>query len=392
MPRAIVCYCNYPILLTKVSLFQSPRSHAPTFFTRFRLQELVILKYSAQFSQNMGNHVAKALAGLLVLLLSASVVSAYAQMPPGMQEVSGKYTNSDVGVEVTFPAGWSGFEITGSFGTLVATSPGGMSESDPTTMKTINLMIVEKSEDLDPSDPGSFSNDVENCNAPSFVSRTVAGVQGVETTVECPETSQTYSVVLVETSSHFVLVMYMAPTSEFDSASGSFESTVDSLKVNGAVNTQIPSEMSDGTPSSDDNTGGQTESPNTNVMSVNVEGSPIDVSVTSASTISDFEIDEQNKMLSFKTSGTGTETVIAVGSVLEGPYNVMVDGTTTQVTQSQENGVTTISVPHSSGAHDVTITGTQVVPEFPVALIIMVAGMAGALAAVRWAKLIPGKL
>lgn len=303
------------------------------------------------------------------MLAAGAVLSqASAQMPPGMEQVSGKYVNEDAGVEVTFPDEWSGFEMEGSFGTLVAISPGGMSESDPETMKTISLIISDKSQNRDPSDPSSFSQDVDDCNDPSIKSRTVAGVQGIEATIDCPDTSQKFRMVAVETSSNWIAVMYMAPSADFDSELASFDSAVSSLKVQGAVDTEGPSDGGDG---------GQTGSPATSMMSVMVQGEPIDVSVRSSSTISDFELDEGAKALSFKTEGTGTETVIAIGSVLEGPFTVMVDGQVVQAQESEEEGVNTITIPHSSGAHDVTVSGTQVVPEFPVAALGAIAAAIG---------------
>ncbi len=127
-------------------------------------------------------------------------------------------------------------------------------------------------------------------------------------------------------------------------------------------------------------------------MSVTVEGSPIDVSVTSSSTISAFNINEESKTLSFRTSGTGTETVIAVGAVLEGPYTVMVDGQATEAEESQEDGVSTLTVPHSSGDHEVTVTGSQVVPEFPVAMIGVIAVVIGVVAVVGRTKVFRSKI
>src|SRR5919201_927143 len=95
------------------------------------------------------------LAGFL-LLLPVAAVSAYAQGPT---PVSGAYVNEEAGVQITFPDGWSGFEVPQtSETTLVATSPGGLSESDPATMKTISLLITAKA-GRDPSDPFSLTQD-----------------------------------------------------------------------------------------------------------------------------------------------------------------------------------------------------------------------------------------
>src|SRR5213593_4758919 len=104
----------------------------------------------------MSNHTAKAFAAGLVLVFLITATSAYAQAPPGMVEVSGKYVNAKSGVEITFPDGWSGFEITTSNATLVTTGLGGMSESDPEKINSITVIITDKSSNKDPRDPSSF--------------------------------------------------------------------------------------------------------------------------------------------------------------------------------------------------------------------------------------------
>ena len=322
----------------------------------------------------MNRYAQKALLAGLLLLLPVAAVSAYAQ--DGIQEVSGTYTNEELGVEITFPEGWSGFEVSQtSETTLVATSPGGLSEPDPATMKTINLLITAKG-GRDASDPSSLTQDVSDCNQPSIQSRTVAGVQGTEVTVECPGSGQKFRMVAVETVENIVAVMYMTPTSEFDSNLSAFDSAVASLSVQGASGTGgVPS-----TPTEDE--------PTLSMQSVMVAGESIQVSIESASTVSAFALNEESKMLTFKTDGTGSETTVAVGSVLEGPYTVMVDGqaTTDFEESTDDQGVKTVTTSHGEGAHEVSISGTQVVPEFPLAALGAIAAVVGVVAVLGRAK------
>ena len=307
------------------------------------------------------------LAGFL-LLLPVAAVSAYAQGMPGVQQVSGTYKNEARGVEITFPVGWSGFEVAQTpETTFVSTSPGGLSEPDPATMKTINLVISAKG-GRDLNDPSSLTQDVIDCNQPSITSRTVAGVQGTEVTVECPSSDQKFRMVAVETADNIVAVMFMTPASEFDSNVGAFDSAVGSLVVQGAIS-------AGGAPITPTE-----EEPTTTMMSVMIGGEPIPVSVASSSTISGLAIDEGSKVLSFKTEGTGSETTVSVGKVLQGPYTVMVDGqTTTNYEESADaQGSKTITTSHGSGTHQVSIAGTQVVPEFPVPALGAIAAVVGA--------------
>jgi hypothetical protein len=128
------------------------------------------------------------------------------------------------------------------------------------------------------------------------------------------------------------------------------------------------------------------------MMPVMVAGESVNVSVESASTISAFALDEASKTLSFKTDGTGAETTVKVGSVLEGPYTVLVDGQASRAEERQVDGVNTLTIAHTSGTHDVTVTGTQVVPEFPVAIIGIVAAMIGTIAVLGRTKLMKRSL
>jgi hypothetical protein len=305
----------------------------------------------------MNRYALQAFLAVVLLLLPTIAVSAYAQGMP--TEVSGTYVNEELGVEITFPDGWSGFEVSQtSETTLVATSPGGLSESDPATMKTISLLITDKAA-RDINDPSSLTQEVIDCNQPSIESRSVAGVQGTQITVDCPGSDQKWRMVAVETADNIVAVMFMAPSAEFDSNIGAFDSAVGSLQIQGASNSGgIPT-----TPTE--------EEPTASMQSVMVAGETIQVSLESSSAVSDFALNEESKTVSFKTDGAGSETTVAVGKVLEGPYTVMLDGeaTTDYEESTDSQGTKTITTTHGSGAHEVSISGTQVVPEFPLPLL-----------------------
>lgn len=338
-----------------------------------------IFLYARPVAQRMKRYARQALLAGLLLLLPLGALSAYAQGPT---VVSGTYTNAEVGVEITFPDGWSGFEVSQtSETTLVSTSPGGLSEPDPATMKTINLLITAKG-DRDPSDPSSLTQDVIDCSPPSITSRTVAGVQGTEVTVECPSSNQKFRMVAVETADNIVGVMFMSPVSEFDSNVGAFDSAVASLTVQGAID----SEGTGGTG------GGGLIQLTAVTRTVVIAGANVDVSIRTSSTIGQLDLDAENKQVSFTVDGeTGTagETEIAIGMMLEGPYTVTIDGQVTTDFEVANEGtaeaVMTISYTHSE--REITITGTQVVPEFPVAVLGAVAALVGAVSVLGRTKL-----
>lgn len=104
--------------------------------------------------------------------------------------------------------------------------------------------------------------------------------------------------------------------------------------------------------------------------------------VNSISTVSNIEFDEQAKQLSFTVSGEfGGTTSAPISWLLEGPYTVMMDGaevTNYDTSENSETGEITLRLFHSDGTHDVVVTGTNVVPEFPYAIFILFAAISTA--------------
>lgn len=116
-------------------------------------------------------------------------------------------------------------------------------------------------------------------------------------------------------------------------------------------------------------------------------GSAVEIPVNSSAQISGFELDEDTKSISFAVDGdTGSNglTVIAIGRILEGPYVVTVDGEVTDdyVVTDSGSGPAAIRVNHT-GSHDIAISGTSVVPEFPIVLILPAAMIGGLLMLTR---------
>ncbi|HEX2013976.1 MAG TPA: hypothetical protein VLA68_01990, partial [Nitrososphaera sp.] len=90
----------------------------------------------------------------------------------------------------------------------------------------------------------------------------------------------------------------------------------------------------------------------------------------SNSTISDFMLEEENKRVTFKVDGeNGTigVTEIPIGRILEGPYTVTIDGQATsnfEVTPAGASQEAVMRISYTHSVHDVSIAGTNVVPEF----------------------------
>ena len=352
----------------------------------------------------MRKYLSVAFLAAFALLISTTAVSAFAQdMPEGFDpgsftmpdEISGTYSNSDAGVTITFPDGWSGIAMEFGGAVFASVTPGGMTgEEEP--KKMIALVIANKTEvDEAPTDPGAFSDSEteQECSDPVIGETTVSGKRAYEITVECTVDGESnkMKITAAESADNWVGVMYMSPVAEYDADIGKYDAAVDSLQIEGAVDASIPEMPTGGT--DDGNTTDDGSDSESNDMPVMVAGEEVNVAVESTSTISEFELDEATKTLSFKADGTGDSTSLSVGAVLAGPYTVMVDGAATEDFEesTDANGVTTISVPHASGAHDVTITGTQVVPEFPIAMLGIVAAVIAVITVAGRTRLVKGK-
>jgi len=125
------------------------------------------------------------------------------------------------------------------------------------------------------------------------------------------------------------------------------------------------------------------------VQTVNVRNQTIvQVDMNSSSLITEFQVDEPNKRVTFKANnavqGEGGITEISIGKILEGPYAVTIDGKLiTNITISKEETArdTILTISYGKNTHEIVISGTNIVPEFPISSIAVLAGLTGIVAA-----------
>ena len=316
------------------------------------------------------------------LFLLTATTSVYAQS--SVKELSGTYVNRDAGVEVTFPDGWSGNVSESRLQLEGLVIPGGFTGVEPT--KAITLVMYPKPSDTkrDPFDQSKATNGRSDCDVPSSIEhRTVSGVDAADVMVECKDMGFTLRTIGVETNDKWFALAYYAPTTEFAADVGNFEATVDSLKVHGAVNATF-------------GLGGLLKITHSDVVTAG--GKPVEIKFATSSDIFETQLDEATKTLTFRYIGGNvsaveyTDTEVLVGTVLKGPYVVMVDDieATSQgafyypgikirffSTSIAYPGIETIIVQELPGEHEVKITGTQVVPEFPTAALGVIAALGG---------------
>lgn len=323
---------------------------------------------------------------VLFLLLGVGVIAmpVNAQMPT---MISGTYVNANTGIEIVFPDGWEGMEISTANATIVSVYPGGLGAVTGDGLPTGMSVVVSTKTATPPttSEPPNVPNDKPvQCGAAAISNVNVAGVTAVQSVVECTIDGKAMKskTVMLETGTKWVMASFMGAPAEYDQNVSNFDSSLATLKVSGAVN-------SGGMPG-----GGIVVVLTPMVKTVMIAGASVNVDLKSSSTVSDFSLDESNKRLSFKVDGqTGTQgtTEITIGRVLEGPYTVTVDGTaTTNFEETTISGETMLKISYTHSTHDVAVTGTSVVPEFPMVAIGAIAAIVGLVAVLSRTKLMSG--
>jgi hypothetical protein len=124
-------------------------------------------------------------------------------------------------------------------------------------------------------------------------------------------------------------------------------------------------------------------------------GERFEVEIASNSTVSAVELQQEQKMVRFMVEGedgtTGTTQVTVPKAMLSGEMLVMIDGEVVAtnsedvIVTSNTSTETTFEISYGHSEHEVAVTGTNVVPEFPASVIAMAAALGGvsALAAFR---------
>jgi hypothetical protein len=128
------------------------------------------------------------------------------------------------------------------------------------------------------------------------------------------------------------------------------------------------------------------------VQEIKIGESDIQLPIQSSSEISGFFLDEQKKQISFKVSGmagTNGSAIVPISKVLESPYSVMVDEepvTDFEEIRNSTSEETSIRINYSHSTRIITITGTNVVPEFPLPILALAAFLIALITVPSWAR------
>lgn len=295
------------------------------------------------------------------------IVPVNAQISSTPNIVSGTYTNKYAGVRIAFPEGWEGTEMFSANSVIASVFAGGLEAGSSEEIESVMmLMINDKARFEKPSTthPIRVPEDAEvNCNIISTNSVEAAGITGTESIVECTADEEAFKAktILIETETKWIVVSFIAPSEEYDENVIYYDNSLKTLQIGISID-----------PEDDVGAGFDLR---TTIHTVVVTGAPVEIEVRSSSTVTAFELDEENKRISFQVDGeTGVEgrTELFIGRVLEGPYAVAIDGVVIsnyEVIQDQRSGEPILRLSYTHSIHDITVTGTNVVPEFSLSIL-----------------------
>lgn len=302
------------------------------------------------------------------------------------KRVEGKYENSELGLSVDLPKDWIGVVGNSEFkkylpfdntvvifpdlGDALEPSAGGEQDADEfleQLLSSFMIILSMNTEDVLHGKLAQFnSNATESegdCDSPRGGTVVdIEGIRALKMEIQCVLSDSEYLAVLyliVTDKDTIGLVFY--GSEDYQENLALFEDSIKTLKVQNAVDLMDPTAIS--------NVIGE-EKRELTKHEVFVDGNPYELPVLSSSTVTDFKLVSDKKQVSFKVEGednTMGAVEIELGQVLKGPYSVMVDGVVAENTFTINDNATgrtilTFSYPHS--VHDITITGTTVVPEF----------------------------
>jgi hypothetical protein len=124
-------------------------------------------------------------------------------------------------------------------------------------------------------------------------------------------------------------------------------------------------------------------------------GEQFEVAIASNSAVSEVQLEQEQKMVRFTVEGedgtAGTTQVTIPKAMLSGEMLVMIDGQVVAsdsedvIVTSNTSAETTFEINYHHSEHEIAVTGTNVVPEFPASVVAMAAALGGvsALAAFR---------
>ncbi len=297
--------------------------------------------------------------------------------------LNGTYSNFDLGLEMTLPEKWAGIqrEKTGVTEVILSAEDASL-DSDYSSM----FIVSGSDDDLQSYFAENYDPSVTCDNDRTFEIVNLAGAKAFrgETTCDDPDLPKYYTY-FVKTEEKSVYMFYDAPSDSVYAANlPKFHESVGSLKILSTVDLSDVGEYA--------KYSGLEEEEYT----VTAKGEDYELKVATNSSITRFEFDEEEKRLSISLDGkdgTEGETYLDIGTILEGDYIVRIDGEVIEdnddsvmIIDDQTTNKTFISIVYTHSEPDITIIGTNVVPEFPGSAVFIAALVALAVALISFSS------
>lgn len=322
-------------------------------------------------------HVRTILCAIVLVLASIMLVPARAQVDiESLYTLQGLYEGD--GWQITLPPGWRG---------LADASGTGLGAIPPEAIEAANnnetyMMVIFG---VAPKDGGGWIEAnayVEGCAIQSASFTKIGGQSAKVMDVECdPEITmlmhsfpysqlrmyQFFGVNDGEERLYYALA-WAASEEAMDEQLASVEQMMDSIQIDGS--SDIRPEQA------------ELYGLTTNEISVSAKGQEVNVTLLTHSKVQNLSLNEDSKTLTFRAVGNEAGeslTMISIASVLQGPYQIMIDGEAADgfryyTIEDEQTGETEIVVRHGPN-QEIAIIGTQVVPEFPVFLLALTASL-----------------
>jgi hypothetical protein len=327
----------------------------------------------------------------MIALIHASFIlgTASAQDLPGGAGISGKYIDPQGAFEMQLPSGWSGLELLG----VAIISPEGLkSWRHPVSMGAAMMIVAINRKDLDQYGTAvqdAFSNSLcENnnlatgrCEEQYYSYVELNGLEAIQGDSECSnggEYSRTKTYAFMTDYQMIAIAFTSNSTDAYALYEPEFDESISSLRVSKPVD--IKEAMAE-------SLGLKTEK-----HQVMAKGNQVELKVESNSNVSNFSFNEDAKRVSFEVkgaNGTNGFAIVTIDKVLEPPYTVTVDSQLTTdffIFEDKVDGENTIQINYEHSLHEIEIIGTNVVPEFPLAIMGLIAGILGVLAIIRTSR------
>ncbi|RMF28740.1 MAG: hypothetical protein D6752_07120, partial [Candidatus Nitrosothermus koennekii] len=310
---------------------------------------------------------------LLTLLIIP--ISSYAQSED-LQVIENEYSNKDLGLEFILPDGWNGAQIPllpssidGLLSDIILATPDDIRSYNGTTF--ILVMAGEVTDEFKgdianiPEPPNPVKQIInQGCELISANYITIGDLDGIEFESICKEADENGNTITAKNKiifanqnspMRFISVLFIAKADEYDSYIQDFDDMIDTLALSG-------------------NKVRVDKLPNIEERVMLEEETFVNIKTNSD--INDFSFNEEDKSISFNAEGEENTIGIAevyLDNVLKGPYTVIVDDKPIPFIDN-ETGVTFI---YTHSLHKIKIIGSEVVPEFPITVLPLLAIIIG---------------